>query len=65
MEIFNKSSYWQPHITIAFFDDKNFEKFGKNLLKQSLKFKFTLNEITLFFFDKTDWHSCNVYPLMR
>ncbi len=58
---------WQPHMTIAFFDDKNFQKAGKELLTKPIEGKFTVHEITLLSLQQADgtwqWKPFRVYPL--
>jgi len=56
---------WQPHMTIAFFDEKQFADFGQSLLNKPLKHKFVVTELTLFSWNssKNNWQPYKIYPL--
>ena len=54
-------------MTIAFFDNANFQKIGQELLKEQIEGKFIANLITLLSLHKAgnnwEWRPFRVYPL--
>ena len=56
---------WQPHMTVAFLNDAQFENVGKKLLQKPLSARFVAREITLFSYNdaKQNWQPFRVYPL--